>query len=136
MREPADLRDECFFPNFDNCPQEDGVDMEFYTSTDGFVLTPARHWCLLAEITDVSTIFRVRLVAKDKSGEEFPIAFYLDNGANQDFSILQKGHTVAILYAEQHHFLDMTVGIRQEDTASIRVSSQAWTEISTAKKNK
>jgi len=121
MPHPADLRDERFFPDFGNCPGEDDANLEYFTCSDGLVLTPARHWCLLAEIMDVSTIIRVRLIAKDKSGKQFPIAFYLDSGMHQDFRIFRKGHTVAILYAEQHYFLDMTVGIRQEDITSIQV---------------
>jgi hypothetical protein len=38
-----------------------------------------------------------------------------------DLNRFQKGRTVAILYAEQHGFLDLTVGIRQESTSTIEV---------------
>jgi len=35
------------------------------------------------------------------------------------------GDTVAILYAHQHGFLDMTVGIRQEESSTCQVSIKA-----------
>jgi hypothetical protein len=52
--------------------------------------------------------FHLRLVAKDKSGAEFPIAFHLDDEAELDINRFQVSHTIAILYLNQHGFLDMT----------------------------
>jgi hypothetical protein len=112
-----------YFPTFDECPDENYPDVDFYSLKYGHLLVPTRHWCLLAEITDVEYFFRLRLWTKDRSGKEFPISFYIeDNDRVLDLDRFQKGRTVAILYAEQHGFLDMTVGIRQESTSTIEVS--------------
>jgi hypothetical protein len=114
--------DERYFPTFDKCPNENYPDTEFYTLKSGYILVPTRHWCLLAEITDVDCFLRMRLWVKDRSGKEFPISFYIENDERSfDFNRFKKGKTVAILYAEQHGFLDLTVGIRQESTSTIEV---------------
>lgn len=48
--------------------------------------------------------------------------FYTDEkGNNLAMSGLRPGQTIAILYAEQHGFLDMSVGIRVEDIHAIQV---------------
>ena len=124
MCEYANLRDERIFPTFTLCPDENDIAFDFYTPIV-HILRPKRHWCLLAEITDVEHFIRMRLVTKDKSGEEFPIAFYLDEGgAGLDWTRFQVGRTIAILYPHQHGFLDLTVGIRQEAASCVKVSVQ------------
>jgi hypothetical protein len=77
---------------------------------------------LLAEITEVENFIRPRILARDKIGAEFPIAFYLKDDEVFDPSLYQKRSTIAILYAHQHDFLDRSVGIRQEDMDNIQVS--------------
>lgn len=96
------------------CPDENDIALDFYAPVN-HILRPKRHWCLPAEITDVEYYcIRMRLVTKDKSGEKFPIAFYLDeDGAELGWSRFPMGRTIAILYPHQHGFLDLTVGIRQ-----------------------
>lgn len=85
---------------------------------------PGDRWCLLAEITDVSLLLRVRLVARDREGESLVIAFYPDNDATEvlDTTELKVGHTIALLYPHQHYFLDGTQGVRVEDVSTCRVS--------------
>lgn len=85
---------------------------------------PTRHWCLLAEITDIENFFRLRLLVKDHRGGAFPITFYLRDGA-PDVRQYRVGQTVAILYAHRHGFLDMTIGIRQEESSTCKVSVKA-----------
>ncbi|KAH7042190.1 hypothetical protein B0J12DRAFT_673969 [Macrophomina phaseolina] len=117
----ADLRNDLLFPDFSNCPHENDISLDFYTSTNGFMWTPKHHWCILAEITEVSYFVRLRLLVRDRSGAEFPVAFYLeDESLSVDYGSFQKGHTVAILYPHQHGFLDLTVGIRQEVMSAIK----------------
>jgi len=123
MCEYANLRDERIFPTFTLCPDENDIAFDFYTPVN-HVLRPNRHWCLLAEITNVEYFIRIRIITRDKSGEEFPIAFYLDDDAELDRSRFQVGRTVAILYPHQHGFLDMTTGIRQEEAGCVKVSVQ------------
>lgn len=118
----ADFRDELTFPTFDDLPDEDDVDLEYYDTVDGFSYSPWRHWCFLAEITDVELFTRVRLTVRDKAGTTVPVAFYTDGRGNEFApSQLQPGNTVAILYAHCHAFLDFTVGIRQEEYNLIKV---------------
>jgi|SRR5690242_14642034 len=114
--------DKRYFPTFEECPNEYDPEGEFYVLNPGSLLVPTRHWCLLAEITQVEYFFRLRLWVKDRSGHEFPIAFYIEEEERcLDPSRFQKGRTVAILYAEQHGFLDMSVGIRQETMSTVEV---------------
>jgi len=118
----ADLQSETAFPTFDSLPEENDVSLEFYESADGSSYRPRKHWCFLAEIIDVEKFLRLRLIVKDKSGRTVPIAFYTDNrGLELDPSYAQEGFTVAILYAEQHGFLDLSVGIRHEDPTVMKV---------------
>lgn len=120
----ADLRSETAFPLFDDLPEENDISLEFYESTDGFSYRPRKHWCFLAEIIDVENFMRLRLIVKDKAGRKVPIAFYTESrGLEVDPSYIQEGFTVAILYAEQHGFLDLSVGIRHENPTAIKVKS-------------
>ena len=120
----TDLRNSTQFPSFRSCPSEYDIGTEYYHTLDGLYFVPTRHWCLLAEILDVSVFIRLGLKAnaKDKDGHMFVIAFYLepdDTGLRlRDF---RKGDTVAILYPHQHGFFDLTDGIRQENIKHMQV---------------
>jgi hypothetical protein len=122
MTTPVDLRDERAFPTFGHLPSDEILDLNYFTSTDGSYFHPKRHWCLLAEITEVGYFLRLRLTVRDKSGAEIPVAFHVDNAVDLGPTPYQTGHTIAVLYAHQHGFLDGSVGIRQEDLNSIQVS--------------
>ncbi|KAI9782000.1 MAG: hypothetical protein M1839_005593 [Geoglossum umbratile] len=118
----ADLRSEAAFPPFDDLPEENDISLEFYESEDGFSYRPCKHWCFLAEIIDVEKFLRLRLIVKDKTDRTVPIAFHTDDrGLELDPLYVQKGFTVAILYAEQHGFLDLSVGIRHENPTAIKI---------------
>ena len=108
------LRDQRVFPVFDTCPGEGSIDFDYYSTEDGFIFRPTRHWCLLAEIAHTEYFIRLRLYVRDKSGQEFPIAFHLDKDEKPGLEQFQKGHTIALLYPHRHGFLDMTIGIRHE----------------------
>jgi hypothetical protein len=124
MVEYANLRDEDKFPPFGDLPHEDDLilDHEYYAAVDGFRL-PQKHWCFLAEITDIISLGRVVLTVRDMRGqEELRVAFYTDDrGRDIPLSRLERRHTVAIMYANQHDFLDMSHGIRQEEMRTIKV---------------
>lgn len=124
MVPPVNLRNRRSFPTYASCPDENEVNTTYYGSNDGFVYEPKRHWCLFAEIMEVETFLRPRLVVRDRSGQKFIVAFYLDNNVTFDPTGYQRGNTIAILYPDQHQFLDSTVGIRQEDLKSVQVSRQ------------
>ncbi|KAI8188324.1 hypothetical protein KHU50_006522 [Colletotrichum sp. SAR 10_65] len=89
-------------------PEFEKLDSDQDVAGTPFYDEPGDRWCLLAEITDVSLMLRVRLVARDREGESLVIAFYPDNDATEvlDTSKLKVGHTIALLYPHQHYFLD------------------------------
>jgi hypothetical protein len=124
----VNLRDQHSFPTFDSCPDENVLDLGYYGSEDGFFYRPRRHWCLLAEITDVLYLFRLRLLVQDKSGKEFQIHFYLDDDEEVDPSLYRRGNTIAVLYPNRHNFLNMTVGLRLESMKTIQVSTASASE--------
>ena len=66
---------------------------------------------------------RLRLIVRDKSGNTVPIAFHTKDRGTELESEVQPRQTVAVLYALQHRFLDLTTGIRLEDSRNIKVSS-------------
>ncbi|KAL8356723.1 hypothetical protein RB601_001843 [Gaeumannomyces tritici] len=118
----AGLRDEATFPSFNELPEENDLDLEFYESTNGFSYSPRKHWCFLAEIIDIENFLRLRLIVKDGAGHDAVVAFYTpDRGRELDPSCIRKGFTLAILYAEQHGFLDMSTGIRLEDPTVLKI---------------
>jgi hypothetical protein len=118
----TNLRKDTNFPAFGDLPGENDIDMEYYYSSDGFHYIPQKHWCFLAEVIEISQFFRLTLRVRDKAGQEIPVSFYTENrGQELVVSGLRTGQTIAILYAHQHGFLDMTVGIRQEDMSTIKV---------------
>lgn len=120
--EYADLRNGAIFPAFRGLPEENDIDLEFWVSTDGLSYRPCKHWCFLAEITHVEEFLRLRLIVKDKTGDELPLAFYTDRkGGELQASSVREGFAVAVLYAQQHVFLDSSVGIRHENPSAIKV---------------
>ena len=58
---------------------------------------------------------RLQLHVRDKSGHEFPVAFHREGYEEPALDQYRKDYTVAILYPYQHRFIDITIGIRQED---------------------
>ncbi|KAH0559823.1 hypothetical protein GP486_003658 [Trichoglossum hirsutum] len=126
----ANLRNEGTFPTFSGLPEDDGIDLSFYDTADGFSYTPRKHWCFLAEIIDIEKLIRVLLIVRDKAGATMRVAFYTDGrGTELAPSKLQIGHTIAILYAHQHGFLDGTTGIRQEESCAVKVIPMALADL-------
>jgi len=78
---------------------------------------------VLAEIIDVEKFLRLRLI-KDRSGRTALIASYTeDRGLELDPPYAREGFITAILYAEQHGFLDLSVGIQHKDPTAMKVKS-------------
>lgn len=101
----ADLSDDEFFPSWSDLPLPTGT-----------------HLCFLAEIQHSDGFLRHRTIVRDRDGDESVVAFYpevADHGF--DFRQLKKGHTLAVMYALQHEFLDETYGVRVEDMAHVCV---------------
>jgi hypothetical protein len=121
-RHYVNFRNDEKFPIFAGLPGENDINLTFYDAADGFSYMPRKHWCFLAEIIDIESLFRVKLIVQDKAGATVPVAFHTD-GRGTEFapSQLRSGYTVAILYAHRHSFLDLTIGIRQEEYCGVKV---------------
>ncbi|KAM0553375.1 hypothetical protein ACHAPJ_007389 [Fusarium lateritium] len=120
--ELADLRNQADFPAFSDLPSENDLSLNFYQTTGGHFYQPSKHWAFLGEIVNIEAFFRLRLIVKDRDGHQFPIAFYTDSrGREIGPSMLRVGHTVVVLYGEQHGFLDLSVGIRHEEQKALKV---------------
>ena len=123
--EPAGFRNRATFPGFIDLPDENDVSPEFYASSDGFIYRPRRHWLFLAEIVDFATMLRRQIDIKDVDGTTVPLFFYTDGrGSELAPSQVQKGYTVAILYAQRHKFMFCEPGIRHEEPTNIKVPLQ------------
>jgi hypothetical protein len=121
----ADLRSHATFPGFMDLPDEINVDLDFYESSDMVTYRPRRHWCFLGEIVDFATLLRLQMEIKDVDGREIPLYFYTDGRGNELAPAqVQKGYTVAILYAQRHAFVYGEPGIRHEDPQMIKVPQQ------------
>ncbi|KAF4439491.1 SET domain protein [Fusarium austroafricanum] len=118
----ANLRNDAYFPRFNELPWEDELGLDYYRGVGDGIFEPRKHWAALGEITSIDWLFRVRLVVKDRAGDEFPVAFYTDTqGREMNPSALQVGNTVVVLYGTQHHFLDGTIGIRHEEPNVLKI---------------
>lgn len=120
------LKNELYFPSFRNLSQENDLDERYWREDlRRGVWTQACTWCFLAEITndEASQIpfLRNRVFVRDRRGQDnIPISFYPERG-QFDFKTLKKGHTVCVMLAEQHRFLDMTIGLRIEGLDTVKV---------------
>jgi hypothetical protein len=120
--QPADFRNRATFPGFIDLPDEKDVGPEFYASSDGLTYSPRRHWLYLAEIVDFYTLIRLQMNIKDVNGTTVPLFFYTDGrGSELAPSQVQKGYTIAILYAQRHAFMFSEPGIRHEEPTNIKV---------------
>jgi hypothetical protein len=114
------LRNNITFPAFSDLPNENDVDPTYYDEGP-YRFSPRRHWCFLGEIVDSYGLCRILLRVKDKDGEVVTIGLYTDDRGQALAPHIKEGHTVAVLYGEQHGFMDMTVGIRVEEASVIRI---------------
>jgi hypothetical protein len=130
----TNIQDEEAFPSFEDCPHENDIPFTYYRERGG-VYYPIRHWCFLGEITYRLVFNRLCLTVKDRKGEELPANFHLDSRGPRMFtpgmsnfpehpnipqSLTEEGNTIAILYPEQHNFMDGTIGFRIEDATRVQ----------------
>lgn len=118
----ADLRSHATFPGFIDLPDENNVDLDFYESSDVATYRPRRHWCFLGEIVDFATLVRLQMEIKDVDGRKIPLYFYTDDrGSELAPALVQRGYTVAILYAQRHAFMFDKPGIRHEEPRLLKI---------------
>ena len=123
--QPVDFRNRATFPGFNDLPHENHIDPEFYASVDEFTYRPRRHWLFLAEIVDYGRFLRLQMTIKDVDSKTIPLFFHTEGrGGELEPSLIQKGYTVAILYAEFHAFAFSEPGIRLEEPTNIKVPLQ------------
>ena len=131
------LRYSKHFPSFQDLPEDNDLNWDYYGDGITGVFQPLRHWCFLGEITNDDTaqysFLRNRVWVRDvKEHDNIPVAFYPEDGAF-DFTGLKTGNTLCIRYAESHRFLDLTFGIREEHlnfAMTIRANLATLLEIS------
>lgn len=115
------LHDRAIFPAFSGLPDNRDVDLNFYKTSD----QPHQHWCFLAEILNFDFLTRLHMEIRDVDGRKIPLFFYTDGrGRELEFAKIQRGYTIAILYAQQHAFLYDKPGIRHEDPARVKVKTR------------
>uniref|UniRef100_A0A1X7U948 MYND-type domain-containing protein n=1 Tax=Amphimedon queenslandica TaxID=400682 RepID=A0A1X7U948_AMPQE len=119
------LSQKLFAPPFSGLPYDNDVDEIYYTPNYFGVHSPCRNWVFLGEITNanysLSPFLRNRVIVTDRSGRKnIPLFFYPESGVF-DFHTLKVGHTIAILFAEQHYFMDGSIGIRIESLDYVKV---------------
>jgi hypothetical protein len=74
---------------------------------------------------EFGTLVRLQVDIKDVNDKTFPLFFYASGGGSElSPSLVQKGYTVAILYAQYHGFAFSEPGFRHEDPARIKVRLQ------------
>lgn len=84
-----------------------------------------KHSIFLANIQEFDGFLRYRTVVKDRDGELCIVAFYPDSYEGFDFHQLKRDHTLAIVNAVQHHFVDGTHGVRVESMHDVCVRSKS-----------
>jgi hypothetical protein len=129
--QPVDFRNRATFPGFLDLPDENDVSPEFYSSSDGFTYRPRRHWLFLAEIVDFGTLLRLQMEIKDVDGMTVPLFYTHGRGSELGPSQVQKGYTIAILYAQRHTFMFSNPGIRHEEPTNIKVPLQLPSRLQT-----
>lgn len=125
LGKPANLPSRVNFLGFSDLPDENDINPEFYESSHVGLRRPRRHWCFLGEIVGFATLLRLQMDIKDTNDATIPLFFYTDDrGSELAPAQVQKGYTVAVLYAERHKFLYADPGIRHENPRMIKVQHQ------------
>ncbi|CAA9960698.1 SET domain-containing protein [Pyrenophora teres f. maculata] len=117
----TDLRNRTIFPGFTALPSSDIVDLDFYGEVDG-TYQPIRHWCFLGEIVDSITLHHLELKLTDVEAKRIPLHFNTDGRGSELASVqIQKGYTVAVLYAQRRVFTYGDPGIKHTDPQMLKV---------------
>lgn len=122
---PADLRNPKTFTPYNECPaDDDDINRRFFRASRVHgTKEPSLHWCFLGEVVEDLTLYLPRIVlgVRDKAGKYLRVAFYFDKGVTFDYSRVRVGNVIAVLYAEQHFFLDGSHGLRLEEPSYVKV---------------
>lgn len=117
----TNLRDRTIFPSFAALPSSDSVDLKLYGEVDD-THQPVRHWCFLGEIVGSTTFHHLELELTDVEANCIPLHFNTDGrGSELAPEKIQKGYTVAVLYAQRHVFLYGDPGIEHRNPQMLKV---------------
>jgi hypothetical protein len=111
------------FPRFQDLPDYDEPWGRYYEESGG-MLSPTRHWALLADIVSVETFLRPRILVRTRFGEELWIHFYVDQGTEPTtfaWQDVKPGSCICVLYAMCKQMMDFSEGVRQENFNSVFV---------------
>ena len=113
------------FPSFRNLPHENDIPDEYFVPDYRGVYVIACVWFFMGEIVNDEfsqiSFLRNKVYVKDREGSQCPISFYPERGYF-NFKSLKKGCTILVTNGQQHNFLDMSVGLRVEDLATVAVA--------------
>jgi hypothetical protein len=109
------------FPSFTSLSEKSGAYQdihEYLAHTD----QPLRHWCLLGEIVDFTSIHHLEIELVDLDNKKLPLHFYTKElGRELDAAQFRVGYTAAVLYAQRYHFVYGDPGIRHENPGMLKV---------------
>jgi hypothetical protein len=126
----SNLRNPITFPSFANLPADNDIDPLYYApNPQTGIYTPTRHWAFLAEIVDFTTFIRLQVNVKDNSGLVLPVWIHTDDRGKGLAQQCQQGSTLVVTYAEQHYFMDGSVGIKLEEDFSFHVLPHSMTDL-------
>jgi hypothetical protein len=120
------LQNRLHFPTFSSLPYDHHIDERYHVLDKRMgVYMKGKTWCFLGEIYNDELsqhpFLRNRVYLTDRDGfSPVPVFFYPESGYF-DYSQLRNGRTLAVLYAEYHHFLDGQIGLRIENLDTVTV---------------
>ena len=106
-----------------------------YYKLQNSTLSPTMHWCFLTEVVEVQFFIRPRVLVRTASGKQLTVHFYHEQHEEPTtfkWEQLVQGSTLAIMYAESKHMLDLTKGIRQENLDLVFVFKAPLSEVNDA----
>lgn len=117
----SSLRNQNIFPGFSDLPNSNRSSSTLFRDFEA-TYQSTRHWCFLGEISESLTLHNLELELTDINGKMIPLHFNTP-GRGSEFApaLIQKGHTVAVLYAERHTFIYGDPGIKLEDPQMLKV---------------
>ena len=131
------LQNTFYFPSFQDLPHENDIPEGYWKCGRDGAYVPACTWFFMAEITNADysqqPFLRNRVLVKDRASRDVPIYFYPECGFF-DFKLLKKGHTVLVMRAQRHDFLDLSTGLRIEDLSTVQVAKCSMEDLLTLSK--
>ncbi|KDQ08530.1 hypothetical protein BOTBODRAFT_69707 [Botryobasidium botryosum FD-172 SS1] len=93
------------------------------------------HWCFVGEITSADFFIRPRVIVSDAKSDQTGIVvmWYLDRDLRREaeklFDQCEVGHTIFILDAAPHGFLDGTSGYRLEGLTEAKIVPASYSKL-------